>query len=369
MSNLYSDNLYVKNLDVKDKKIWDHLQDDESRDIFIQRYRYYLDGDENHLSNMLRASNDRNRKRPHGLSFKNIWQLLENAELRNKEVVIYGAGGNFQFCRALLEAENIRVGAVCDSIKHGGVIDGLPIISPENLLMEHRCSPIVVSPLTRAFQKEIYNLLISSGFQEKQLFFYGTCFEQQYFSTSFTSPVSNEVYIDGGCFGGETILDFVDFAGSVRGIYGFEPVPECYARTVEMLRKKQINHAVLFQKGLWNSSGVLRFDPTDAEIGGARASEDGSVEIETTTIDEVINPADRVTFIKLDIEGSELNALKGGAKTIRASLPRLAICVYHKPEDIVAIPDYILSLSPNYKLYLRHHSWFTYNETVLYAVQ
>ncbi len=114
---------------------------------------------------------------------------------------------------------------------------------------------------------------------------------------------------------------------------------------------------------------MLRFDPTDFERGSARVSESGSVEIETVTIDEIADPADPVTFIKLDVEGSELNALRGGAKTIRASLPRLAICVYHKRDDIVTIPDYILSLSPDYKLYLRHHSWFTYNETVLYAIQ
>jgi len=369
MSCLYSENFNVTKLDVTGKKIWERLQDDESRDIFAHRYNYYLDCDENHLSNMLRATNARNRKRPHSLSFKNIWQLLEDAELRNKEVVIYGAGGSFQFCRALLEAENVRVGAVCDTVKHGGVIDGFPIISPEVLFTEYRNSPVVVSPFTRVLQREIYNFLISRGFQEKFLFFYGTCFEQQYFGPPFITPVPDEVYIDGGCLDGETILDFIDFAGNVRKIYGFEPVPESYARTLEELSKKQIDYAMLFQKGLWDTSSILRFDLIDPEVGAAMISEKGSVEIETVSIDEVVNPADKVTFIKLDIEGAELNALKGGAKTIHSCLPRLAVCVYHKPDDIVTIPNYILSLSPDYRLYLRHHHRFEYVETVLYAIQ
>ncbi len=205
-------------LDETCKRILERLQDDESRAILAYRYHYYLDGDKNHLNDMLRVSNDRNRKRLNHSSFKNVWQLLDDVTLRDKEVVIYGAGSSFQFCHALLEAENVRVGAACDTVKHGGLIAGLPIISLEELLTEHRDSPVVVAPITRMFQKEIYYFLISGGFPEKNLFFYGTIMEQQYFGPSFISPMPNEVYIDGGSAGGETILDFLDFAGSVGKI-------------------------------------------------------------------------------------------------------------------------------------------------------
>ena len=75
----------------------------------------------------------------------------------------------------------------------------------------------------------------------------------------------------------------------------------------------------------------------------------------------------KVTFLKMDIEGSELAALRGAERIIREQRPKLAICVYHKPEDMWEIPSFILSCHPDYKLYLRHHSMLA-DETVLYAV-
>lgn len=69
----------------------------------------------------------------------------------------------------------------------------------------------------------------------------------------------------------------------------------------------------------------------------------------------------------MDIEGSELEALKGAARHIVVDRPKLAICVYHKPEDMFEIAMYIKSLVPAYRLFLRHYS-STHLETVLYAV-
>jgi len=69
----------------------------------------------------------------------------------------------------------------------------------------------------------------------------------------------------------------------------------------------------------------------------------------------------------MDIEGSELNALKGAEAVIRKYHPVLAVCVYHKKEDLLEIPQYIKSLYPGYKLYLRTYSKYC-QELVLYAV-
>lgn len=74
-----------------------------------------------------------------------------------------------------------------------------------------------------------------------------------------------------------------------------------------------------------------------------------------------------VTFIKMDIEGSELKALMGAKETIRKYKPKLAICLYHKKEDILEIPLYVKELLPEYKLYIRHHC-NKHGETVLYAM-
>ena len=81
-------------------------------------------------------------------------------------------------------------------------------------------------------------------------------------------------------------------------------------------------------------------------------------------MDDVVD--EKVTFIKMDIEGAEYEALLGAKETIQKNKPKLAISIYHKPEDIISIPKLIKSMVPNYRLYIRHYSNAD-NETVLYA--
>ena len=94
-------------------------------------------------------------------------------------------------------------------------------------------------------------------------------------------------------------------------------------------------------------------------------TESGVNRIPVDSIDNVCS-GDKVTFIKMDIEGSEMEALKGAENVIKRDKPRLAICIYHKPEDLYEIPFWVKETVPEYKLYIRHHSNLQ-NETVLYA--
>ena len=73
------------------------------------------------------------------------------------------------------------------------------------------------------------------------------------------------------------------------------------------------------------------------------------------------------TFIKMDIEGSEMNALKGAIKTIKRNHPLLAICIYHRNEDMLDIPEWILGLGLDYKYYVRQHFCLP-TDTVFYAI-
>jgi hypothetical protein len=69
----------------------------------------------------------------------------------------------------------------------------------------------------------------------------------------------------------------------------------------------------------------------------------------------------------MDIEGSEIAALEGAHQTILAHRPKLAICVYHRFDDLWTIPNLIAERYPFYQLYLNHHS-LHHEETVLYCV-
>jgi hypothetical protein len=102
-------------------------------------------------------------------------------------------------------------------------------------------------------------------------------------------------------------------------------------------------------------------------------SNEGNVKIEVDVIDNIVSDCisdssrGGVSYIKMDIEGAELEALKGAKNTIIANKLKLAICCYHKSVDLYTIPQYIKSLNSSYKLYFRHYNCFSY-ELVLYAI-
>ena len=136
----------------------------------------------------------------------------------------------------------------------------------------------------------------------------------------------------------------------------------------------------MFDKGVWNEETQLKFyeSPHDSEFNVSidehncwyDADEEDKQKVIVHTVDVVRMDDfidDRITFVKMDIEGSEANALLGAERLIRTHKPKLAISVYHKKDDIWVIPKIILRFNPDYKFYLRTYS-FTYGESVLYAV-
>jgi hypothetical protein len=98
---------------------------------------------------------------------------------------------------------------------------------------------------------------------------------------------------------------------------------------------------------------------------GSRILASGESWIQAVAIDQVL-PGFDPTCIIMDIEGAEPEALQGAEKTIRASRPDLAICVYHAPHHLWEIPLYLNGLGLGYRFYLRNYTSFT-GETVLYA--
>lgn len=94
--------------------------------------------------------------------------------------------------------------------------------------------------------------------------------------------------------------------------------------------------------------------------------EKGRIEGKVVALDHILD-GEKVTFIKMDIEGAEQSALRGAEQIIRAQRPALAICLYHKVEDMLEIPVWIKKLVPEYKIYIRHYSNEVY-DTVCYAV-
>ena len=87
---------------------------------------------------------------------------------------------------------------------------------------------------------------------------------------------------------------------------------------------------------------------------------------EVKKLDDVLSDKD-ITFIKMDIEGAEVEALKGAENIIRNKKPKLAICLYHRTSDFWTIPEMLHKMNPNYKFGVMHHYKYNCWETVLYA--
>lgn len=190
--------------------------------------------------------------------------------------------------------------------------------------------------------------------------------EVHYFPNEIIKLSKNEVMIDGGAYTGDTLKEFIKHTnGNFKKIYSFEPGE----RTFEELQNTKDNlnddRIEIFKLGLYSDSERLLFDDT---LGaGSTISSCGNSYIDVVSLDKFVED-ENVSFIKMDIEGSELEALKGAKSIINKNRPKLAICIYHKINDLWNIPLYIRRLELNYKIYIRHHNDENEWETVCYAV-
>ncbi|MCM3906134.1 MAG: FkbM family methyltransferase [Pyrinomonadaceae bacterium] len=181
----------------------------------------------------------------------------------------------------------------------------------------------------------------------------------------------NVVIDAGGCYG-DTALYFAHEVGETGKVYSFEFLPENLAVFGQnMALNPELSQRIhLVKMPLWSKSGeqvfVEKYGP------GTRVSPNASrpdaTRLETIAIDDMVRKQklDRVDFIKMDIEGAELESLRGAENTIRQFRPKLAISVYHKLNDLWEIPQYIDSLGLGYRFALRHFTIHA-EETLLFA--
>jgi FkbM family methyltransferase len=181
---------------------------------------------------------------------------------------------------------------------------------------------------------------------------------EQYFE-SFVGLTEEAVFVDAGGYDGDTTEVFCKRCPRYRRVYLFEP---CRANIEKARSRLSVFRDIEFiEEGLSDAVGTLSFD---AEAGSASTvCPTGSSSIKVTTLDERIDQP--VTFIKMDLEGWELHALKGAKRHIGQEAPSLAIAVYHSAADFRTVFEYVMALRPDYRVYLRHYTegW---SETVMF---
>jgi FkbM family methyltransferase len=172
----------------------------------------------------------------------------------------------------------------------------------------------------------------------------------------------DEAYVDGGAYNGDSIQLFAEHVrNKYRKVFAFEPDKETFkalsGRFADNPRMQ------LFNAGLYSHSGELGFTADSSRA--AKIDPDSVVRIDVVSLDDVIQ--ERVSFIKMNIEGAEIEALRGGRHLIGKYAPKLAISGYHRPTDLWQLPQQIIELNGAYQLYLRQQDGGII-ESVIYAV-
>ncbi|MGP4805453.1 FkbM family methyltransferase [Agrobacterium cavarae] len=200
--------------------------------------------------------------------------------------------------------------------------------------------------------KTSYNIRYLEGFQDRQ--------KEQYFEHFLRLNVDRPVFYDVGGFDGYTSQEFINHVPDYNEIFVFEP-DQMNEKSCRDSLKGYRNVSVL-PYGAGSANESLRF----SQAGSASSIDpNGDMEIQVRRLDDEVKACP--TYIKMDIEGAELDAIAGARETIRRCTPNLAICVYHRPSDLWDIPRAVTDITANYRIYLRHYTESIY-ETVMYFV-
>lgn len=346
-------------------------------------------------------------------------------DIRNKKVILYGAG--IDGIKVLAELENYQVEVIAffdmraDLLKN---IKDIPVFKPDyNIVTENEKAHIPVILTVKPFKKvndEIIKTLIEHGYKNiikatdmfdfysftkkdisefdrinssiiecaqlledeesykiykgfiashatRQYDTFSTPTQNtKYFDSDFGENKGFQRYIDCGAFDGDTLRDLNQLKGKVEKVALFESDMSTFKELLKMIGNDSQIYAEemsLYPCGVWSDTVKLRAN-NGMELN-SHISDDGDDIIQCVAIDQVLkgfNP----TFVKIDVEGAEYQALTGARNTITENKPDIVISLYHDLRDIWELPLFIKSWDLGYKFYIRVYGKGG-NATMLYA--
>ena len=337
--------------------IRDRLQDKLSRDLFDLRLNYsrYEDYD-SYIEGLYPLVKD---------DFFEAYELNDKITKHGIQVIIYGTGmfGKWNFMSLKLAGMRVLCFIDDDPKVWGDDFCGLKVLPPSCLSVYPYDQAIIL--VCSNDREDVKKRLISQCINSDKIHISTinpnlVCANKrmQYFDVF--SPLDYEIFIDAGSYDGQTVKDFEEWAkGKHTRVICLEPLPEMASNLRKEFGSNQ--NIEVHEVAAWESDSFMKFNNKES---GSSISVNGSHVVRCSKIDDIAPVG--VTFIKMDIEGAEIQALRGASETIRRDKPRLAISLYHKPEDIIDIPFLILRLVPDYKFWIRHYSTSGL-ETVLFA--
>ena len=352
------------------RQVYAHLNDEISKKIFEAKVLYASTGDVGYITGL--ESKYRN--------LNSDMQVYVEKMQKGSHCLIYGAGVAGHYLAGRFKRFGVKVDAFIDQDESKGPVDeqtGIKVITEKELnesKVLYADKTVVISYPVKPVADEIKKRLVDEiGISEKNIrmgIFDWRNNQGQYFD--YFEAKENEVFVDCGCFDGATCFNFAGWCGA-KGfdhIYSFEADPKNYAKSKAVL--EPLGKCDLYPYGTADVSKKVYFAAEAFETSCIISREEaekrnfeGVEEIETVALDDVL-AGKRVTFIKMDIEGAEYEALLGARKLIMENRPRMAISVYHKFEDFVTLANLVLEMHPDYRIAFRHYG-FDELETIMYV--
>ncbi len=173
---------------------------------------------------------------------------------------------------------------------------------------------------------------------------------------------NDDVIADLGAYNGDTVAEFSEaVGGKLKKIYALEPDRKNFAKLIK--NTSELPFVEAYNVAAYKEDTTLFFKKA---AGRQSKISDTGEEIRAVKIDSLIK--EKISLLKMDIEGSELDAISGAEKTIKTHKPKLYICAYHRNEDMFSIPLAIKKIRPDYKFYFRQHKYIPAWESNFYAI-
>lgn len=341
------------------------LEDDLSKHIYENRVNWLITHDISYIDAIVKITHPDvptwNCKKEEA-----FLELIKD----KRKIYLYGAGSFAKRLIPYIDGVDDKKFCFCDQNyqRLSSGFYGYPVCSPNQLFLDVEEKVVIIC--STKYEKVIRRYLIENGISPEEILDIRSYFKcgtgDEYFYEDFLRFGENEVFVDAGCFDLSSTIDFCKVSKSVKKVYAFEPDRDNYERCKSRLNDvgEMMSELELIQAGTWDEEKVISFS---ASSDGMSHIGEGDFSIQTKTIDQSVGEHEKVSFIKMDVEGAELRSLIGAKKTIQKNRPTLAICIYHKPEDMWELPVYIKEIVPEYRLYLRSYSNAD-NEMVLFAV-
>lgn len=293
-------------------------------------------------------------------------KIFKSEEISHDSLIIIASGGS-----TLSIAENLKKAGFKYFLDYFSFYKNTAFDLPELFLNSHFSEEYkknkvhfdyIYSILEDRLSKNIFNKLVN--FKNTYDIGYLAGFINNENDQYFDLPMLMEntaFFVDVGGYDGMTTFRFIERVPNYKGVYFFEPEIQNFEQAKSNLNDKE--HIQFFNKGCSyrDETAYLTTDKDTSTI-----SYSGNQKIHLVALDNILRREEGI-FIKMDIEGAEYDAILGCRNVIKESTPTLAISIYHKVNDFWKIPFLVLSINPNYKIYIRHYTETVY-ETVMYFV-